>query len=378
MEKMQRAGRVVDEDSERQTDEESSSAVQGSKANAQKLSVLGFDLTPFPGWSQFFICVGGVFTCGVTHDFVQELVFRHDDFDFGWFMTLWELLIFVAAAWLQLAWDNRSYEIQRIQWREYVNLTIVLAATQGSGSVALSYVNFPVKVVMKSSKLIPTMLLGLLIIRRTYSAMEYVSAGMLCLGVAAFTLVDSKVSPKFDVTGIVLLSIAVVGDAFTVNLQEKILRHLQCSKEQMMFASNLMAAGWVLLLICGTGELGKAISVLVLHFEIAGFLFLQALAQYMSVSFYLALIQRFGGVVAVCVTSCRKVLTIVLSFVAFSKPFSWHYLAPGALVMVGISLSTVAKQQHRAPNSYSYLEYFLTTCGFIIAAAGSLTAWQLH
>ena len=180
-------------------------------------------------------------------------------------MTLWELLIFVAAAWLQLAWDNRSYEIQRIQWREYVNLKIVLAATQGSGSVALSYVNFPVKVVMKSSKLIPTMLLGLLIIRRTYSAMEYVSAGMLCLGVAAFTLVDSKVSPKFDVTGIVLLSIAVVGDAFTVNLQGKILRHLQCSKEQMMFASNLMAAGWVLLLICGTGELGKAISVLVLH-----------------------------------------------------------------------------------------------------------------
>ena len=34
---------------------------------------------------------------------------------------------------------------------------------------------------------------------------------------------------------------------------------------------------------------------------------MQALAQYLSVSFYLTLIQQFGGVVAVCVTSCRKV-----------------------------------------------------------------------
>ena len=58
----------------------------------------------------------------------------------------------------------------------------VLAITQGSGSVALSYVNFPVKVVIKSCKLIPTMALGIFILRRAYSAMEYCAAGMLCIG----------------------------------------------------------------------------------------------------------------------------------------------------------------------------------------------------
>jgi hypothetical protein len=87
---------------------------------------------------------------------VQELVFRFDGYDFGWFMTLWELLIFVVAAWVQLVQDKRYDEITTIKWREYVNLTIVLAITQGSGSAALSYVNFPVKVVFKSCKLIPT------------------------------------------------------------------------------------------------------------------------------------------------------------------------------------------------------------------------------
>ena len=48
--------------------------------------------------------------------------------------------------------------------------------------MALSYVNFPVKVVMKSCKLIPTMALGIFILRRSYSVMEYSAAGSsLCL-----------------------------------------------------------------------------------------------------------------------------------------------------------------------------------------------------
>ena len=127
-----------------------------------------------------------------------------------------ELLVFVVAAWVQLAQDNRSQELRTIQWKEFINLTIVrafcshpchfvaisippplalpctwqltnkhgtrtiqvLAVTQGSGSVALSYVNFPVKVVMKSCKLIPTMALGIFILRRAYSSTEYCAAGL--------------------------------------------------------------------------------------------------------------------------------------------------------------------------------------------------------
>ena len=35
------------------------------------------------------------------------------------------------------------------------------------------------------------------------------------------------------------------GDAVGTNLQERLLQHLECSKEQMMFSSNLMGAVWV-------------------------------------------------------------------------------------------------------------------------------------
>ncbi|EKX43167.1 hypothetical protein GUITHDRAFT_87893 [Guillardia theta CCMP2712] len=197
-----------------------------AKNSPTRITILKWELKG-PRWLQFLLLVLGVFSLGVIHDFVQELVFRYEGFDYGWFMTLWELLIFVVAAWLQLWHEGRYNEIRSIDWKQYLSLTVVLAITQGFGSISLSYVNFPVKVVMKSSKLIPTMALGILILKRTYTPMEYISAFMLCTGVASFTLVDSKVSPKFDPIGILLLSGAVAGDAITVNLQERILRQVR-------------------------------------------------------------------------------------------------------------------------------------------------------
>ena len=113
----------------------------------------------------------------------------------------------------------------------------------------------------------------------------------------------------------------------------------------MILVSNLMAAGWVLLLICISGELWNASLFLLGHPTVAGLLLVQSISQYLSVSFYIALIQGFGGVSAVCVTSCRKVVTIILSFAAFAKPFTFRYIPTGALVLAGILLSVLAKQK---------------------------------
>lgn len=172
---------------------------------------------------------------------------------------------------------------------------------------------------------------------------------MLCVGVSLFILADAHVSPTFNSVGIGLLGAAVTGDAVTVNLQEKILTQLRCSKEQMLLVSNLMAAGWVLLLISVSGELVGALSLMSRQPYVAALLALQSASQYLSVSFYLALIQGFGGVAAVCVTSCRKVITIALSFTAFSKPFTSRYVPTGALVGAGILLSVLAKTRDSGP-----------------------------
>jgi len=64
----------------------------------------------------------------------------------------------------------------------------------------------------------------------------------------------------------------------------------------MLLVSNLMASGWVFLLISVNGELGGAISLMLKQPHIAVLLALQSVSMYLSVSFYLALVQ-------VCLTS---------------------------------------------------------------------------
>lgn len=107
----------------------------------------------------FSICCVGVGVFGVLHDFIQEAIFRVEGYDYGWFMTLCEMLLFAIMARfeLQLQGSAADISLEGVPWSQYTYLTIVLAITQGAGSVALSYVNMPVKVVMKSCKLIPTM-----------------------------------------------------------------------------------------------------------------------------------------------------------------------------------------------------------------------------
>lgn len=73
-------------------------------------------------------------------------------------------------------------------------------------------------------QVLPVMVMGAFIpgLRRRYALYEYVSAIMLVVGLVIFTLADAKTSPNFSVWGVIMVSGALVLDAFLGNLQEAI------------------------------------------------------------------------------------------------------------------------------------------------------------
>ena len=77
--------------------------------------------------------------------------------------------------------------------------------------------------------------------------------------------------------------------------------------------------------------------------ETYGYALLFSLAGYVGVNFVLALVKSFGALIAVTVSTCRKALTIVLSFLFFAKPFSAQYVWSGILVIAGIYLNVYSK-----------------------------------
>eukprot|EP01027_Heterolobosea_sp_BB2_P014210 GEZU01020436.1.p1 GENE.GEZU01020436.1~~GEZU01020436.1.p1 ORF type:complete len:139 (+),score=31.71 GEZU01020436.1:119-535(+) len=62
-------------------------------------------------------------------------------------------------------------------------------------------------------------------------------------------------------------------------------------------------------------------------------------------NFFFAMMKEFGVLVSVTTTSCRKVVTLLLSFVLFPKPFGISFLASAALVFAGVGMNIYSKNR---------------------------------
>jgi hypothetical protein len=181
-----------------------------------------------------------MFSAYVAHDYFQELVFTYSSFKYGWFMSLVEVSLMALAGCLQ----QRFFSQQPLPLVPSVTeakcagaLALFIAVAQGAGSASLAHVSFPVKVVMKSSKLLPTMLIRSLFMNATYSVIQGISALGVCLGCAMFALADdggSGSSRHASAIGIALLSVAVAADGCTASAQETLLTRYDIPPSRMV------------------------------------------------------------------------------------------------------------------------------------------------
>ncbi|KRT81849.1 hypothetical protein AMK59_5616, partial [Oryctes borbonicus] len=87
--------------------------------------------------------------------------------------------------------------------------------------------------------------------------------------------------------------------------------------------------------------------------------FLFSVTGYLGIQVVLTLVRTCGAFVAVTVTTCRKAVTMIISFMFFSKPFTFQYLWSGLLVIFGIYMNIYSKKH---PLSLSDLEMKVEYC----------------
>ena len=75
------------------------------------------------------------------------------------------------------------------------------------------------------------------------------------------------------------------------------------------------------------------------HPEVYFLQFVFSFFGYIGVIFVLSMVKSYGALPTVTVTALRKVLTIVMSFFFFEKPFTMQYVWSGLLVLLGISFN---------------------------------------
>ena len=101
----------------------------------------------------------------------------------------------------------------------------------------------------------------MLIQKKSYETSDFFAAAVMCLGLVWFTLADSQTSPNFHVTGVVMISLALLADAAIGNVQEKAMKKYSAANSEVVFYSYSIGLVYLALALLLTEQLFSAIHI---------------------------------------------------------------------------------------------------------------------
>ncbi|KAL9275154.1 UDP-galactose/UDP-glucose transporter 4-like protein [Drosera capensis] len=303
----------------------------------QERSLFGVALTSRPKWQQFLICSSGFFFGYLINGICEEYVYNRLQFSYGWYFTFIQGFVYLALIRLN-GFDTKQMVNP---WNTYVKLSAVLMSSHGLTKGSLAFLNYPAQIMFKSTKVLPVMIMGAFIpgLRRKYPPHEYVSATLLVVGLIIFTLADAQTSPNFSIIGVVMITGALIMDSFLGNLQEAIFTMSpETTQMEMLFCSTVVGLPLLIPPMVLTGELFRAWKSCYQHPYVYGVLVFEAMATFVGQVSVLSLIALFGAATTAMITTARKAVTLLLSYLLFTKPLTEQHAGGLLLISMGIAL----------------------------------------
>ncbi|XP_012259944.2 adenosine 3'-phospho 5'-phosphosulfate transporter 2 [Athalia rosae] len=314
------------------------------RMDRKEIKILCFDLTESSQKMQLLWCSAGVFAFYLLYGYLQELIFTLDGFrPFGWYLTLIQFTYYSIFGWIEYRMKGVT---RRIPLGTYLLLALLTLGTMGFSNSSLGYLNYPTQVIFKCCKLVPVLIGSILIQGKKYGLLDFLAAILMCIGLASFTLADSMISPRFDTIGVMMISCALLCDAVIGNLQEKAMKQHKATNTEVVLFSYSIGFLYLFFILLVTRDLQKGAAFCAEHpMETYGYGLLFSASGYLGIQIVLTLVQSCGAFVAATVTTCRKAITILISFLFFYKPFTFQYVWSGLLVLLGIYLNVYSKKR---------------------------------
>lgn len=209
---------------------------------------------------------------------------------------------------------------------------------------ALKFVSFPVQVLAKSSKVIPVMLMGKLVSKKSYAYHEYLTALLISVGVSVF-LLSGEDSVRGDgqattISGILILLGYLTFDAFTSNWQGELFKQHNMTSMQMMAGVNLFS---VLFTTVSLAEQGGFFDSVAFMLKYPAFLWHVTLLSITSATgqlFIFYTISRFGPITFTIIMTIRQGVAILLSCLIYGHPVNASGMGGVLIVFAAIFIRT--------------------------------------
>ncbi|KAI3381143.1 hypothetical protein SNEBB_009521 [Seison nebaliae] len=229
----------------------------------------------------------------------------------------------------------------------YGKLALMTVTTIGCSNEALQSLNFPSQQIFKCCKLIPVMIGGVIIQKKTYNIVTVISCLCMSIGLIFFILTDVDIDPNFHIIGVLYILIGLSADAIIGNYQEKLLHdHKPTSPEIIFYSYSIGSVILIVIVILSNDLIGSLKFIL---FEkrpvvLLSLSLIHSFSGYCGLQAILLLINYFGALTTAAVTNTRKAFTIIISFVLIAKPFHYQYLWSASIVFLGIVMYPLNKQ----------------------------------
>lgn len=287
-----------------------------------------------------------VYTFGVCFFFnicsyIEEWIkhYARDVLSFGWSMTMVDMVFFTIFAVIERAYKTKGStqagvfdRVVHIKW--HVTVASAMIMSRALTNISIGYLNYPTQVIFKSLKLIAVMFGSILLLKKKFIIKEYISAAFMVVAAILFLLGDFSTMPVFNMFGVLIVLLSLVGDALHANSQELVIGTYGASIGELLIYTNAWAFVLCLAISIVVGELGPFFSYLLNHMIVGPLLFLRVLTTFGGALCYLAIMRQDGAVMASMVTTGRKISTVIMSFISFPKAWSNNYLV-ALLIFVG-------------------------------------------
>uniref|UniRef100_A0A6J0SWG5 Adenosine 3'-phospho 5'-phosphosulfate transporter 1 n=1 Tax=Pogona vitticeps TaxID=103695 RepID=A0A6J0SWG5_9SAUR len=212
---------------------------------------------------------------------------------------------------------------------------------------ALKYISFPTQVLAKASKVIPVMLMGKLVSRKSYEYWEYLTAALISVGVSMFLLSSTPEKHLSTVTtfsGVILLGGYIVFDSFTSNWQDALFTY-KMSSVQMMFGVNVFSCLFTVGSLLEQGALLESLRFMARHSEFAAHAVLLSVCSAFGQLFIFYTINQFGAAVFTIIMTLRQAFAILLSCLIYGHAVTVVGGLGVAVVFIALFLRVYARSR---------------------------------
>ncbi|KAF2297655.1 hypothetical protein GH714_001964 [Hevea brasiliensis] len=264
------------------------------KGEDQLRSLFGISLSDRPKWQQFLICSSGFFFGYLVNGICEEYVYNRLQFSYGWYFTFVQGFVYLVLICFQGFTTKQMVN----PWKTYVKLSAVLMGSHGLTKGSLAFLNYPAQIMFKSTKLW-------------------------------------------------ILNGELARSNFTMNPDTK--------QIEVLFCSTVVGLPFLLPPMILTGELFKAWNSVPkrVHFYDLNYNGLGVVSHKLAglrmakrsnnghihwASVCLSLIAIFGAAATAMITTARKAVTLLLSYMIFTKPLTEQHGTGLLLIAMGIIL----------------------------------------